>query len=1564
MEKENKVDLSSALVKFGLAVMSVTCPQAGIASAAIDVVLSVVKSVGLFTEKNEDSIDDQLKACIASVFDRIRGRNLSDTHRKMLETYIIPRYEFWLNSNAKGMRADDIDGLFLEWINSREVNREMYLTELDIRNINDLFIELFKEELLKHQKLADWYEMQQIESLFKRFKEVCDVFWGRMESLEDRVSKLENPINPKIEEILRSNPKELLWEISKSTHELSKQEGQRFAYDIIDRLLPNGYVPKLTVPIEGKTEEGHSYPLAELCRATNDHVAIIGNGGTGKTTFLHHLIEQSFTHTSEKEHDSPVYIFIELNRCPADIACWYDESLRKTNFIARYIASLLENHASLDVVDAKILEYVEKELQKRPDDGNPQYVLLLDGFNEVKVDEGYSIRSMLSNEISIIKNYANVRIITTSRETQAAYYAADFTNIRVTGLNDSIIIEHLRKCSKQEYFIAEVKHNKQLMECLRTPLYLCMFASSREDTLLPETQGEILYFFFNRNSSFYNIRKRASETCTNPLNELQTLLVLDFILPYIGYCFERDDVFSVNAGKLGHLILEAVETIRGLFLDDENNPFEDFHYSKSCLQTTLDSLAKGDIIKTTNIIKCVFDYLGIIYQYQINEGNYAERVRYAFCHHSFRDYFSAIWNVQLLRMIPQAEPSMFTEKSGRSDSSYNKALNTGFWSLEKVALISEILMEHRNKPYLEYQTGNWYMPKVVNDEQAVLTNALDACRELCTETDIHYLQENLLSSMLYGRKELTYVNLRGLDLSHSNFFNVICSRKGRFGKVGADFSEAVLSEDCFYPQNHQNSIIEYIYYGKKCFTLDDSGLIKCWDTVSGKYEYEISSGDPVGNRDNSTRGYMKVSRNKRWLGVKVQESLSSGMAIKLNIFDLHDPWKPPICIVPEGTHCVLSFFTFSDDSESVALICDANQVFFYELSGKLLYKKVLCDLHRNNELYFASANAPAFIFSYEFDPYAELDFDDEEDDGFVDEDYDEPESDLGVPCSILKWDMETGELTELYCFYGAADMHPTVIYLAGMDSFLIYDGDKNHIEYLNCHSLGKRTVFASITKKNQEPPAAFHHYLEMPAMCMIMYSNCCYLANIESELKGNNGVLKWFTTKGIENKLKEKGVDTQLHFSTNVAPSSTQFLAFDDNAKTYEWDSENDTIRAKYNSAYYDTAYLAVSSDRSDAFLVHAYNGISQFSKNPLRLKYQHCYQEQGYAVNVAASDEANNRIALAFADLGHEKVIVMDLDTYEEKTIFSTLMPSETIVDLSFGCHGDYILITTQYKCIEFNLITGKDVLVAQSAGTERFLYGNYSGKQIEITVVEGAEEVLPTRCEFYSKVKNCSGFEFRKEWYYIVPYLPEDLYAYYVHENGDIGKEGPHDEKGIQKYRLSRGFFLEYRSEFARIMNPECYRVDGDSIIPTSVPFSRLEMICVRHKKALASRREMENLLTFMYLDVEKGEAILARDSADLAWISNLSSLSYEMLWEMFECHIGNDKGYYSWDYVVPWRNNMMLGCFESFHVTLIDRDTGEQTDPVEYEPGLALAGCTFSNIRADDNVKRLIKNTAGVI
>lgn len=62
----------------------------------------------------------------------------------------------------------------------------------------------------------------------------------------------------------------------------------------------------------------------------------------------------------------------------------------------------------------------------------------------------------------------------------------------------------------------------------------------------------------------------------------------------------------------------------------------------------------------------------------------------------------------------------------------------------------------------------------------------------------------------------------------------------------------------------------------------------------------------------------------------------------------------------------------------------------------------------------------------------------------------------------------------------------------------------------------------------------------------------------------------------------------------------------------------------------------------------------------------------------------------------------------------------------------------------------------------------------------------------------------------------LPEELFKYFVHSNGDFGKEGPHDEDGIQKCRLTCGFIPEEWPEFAQIISFECYRLDGNAFVP----------------------------------------------------------------------------------------------------------------------------------------------------
>ena len=51
---------------------------------------------------------------------------------------------------------------------------------------------------------------------------------------------------------------------------------------------------------------------------------------------------------------------------------------------------------------------------------------------------GEAIRALLSHEINELRKLPNVRIITTSRVTQSAYYASNFTRVHLNGLGEFI----------------------------------------------------------------------------------------------------------------------------------------------------------------------------------------------------------------------------------------------------------------------------------------------------------------------------------------------------------------------------------------------------------------------------------------------------------------------------------------------------------------------------------------------------------------------------------------------------------------------------------------------------------------------------------------------------------------------------------------------------------------------------------------------------------------------------------------------------------------------------------------------------------------------------------------------------------------------------------------------------------------------------------------------------------------------------------------------------------------------------------------------------------------------
>ena len=1369
-----------------------------------------------------------------------------------------------------------------------------------------------------------------------------------------------------------------LWKASQAHFITERREGSRFhGLDIIQRLLPQGYVSTEHFLSRGQTEDGVEAPLSELCAQSTEDIAVVGDGGIGKTTFLQNLLEAEFLLPNGEirsyPQNHPVPFFIELNRCPDHIGDWYEDSLRKTNFITRYIGQIAENHATLDSVLPETLTSIEKELQRIPEDGKPQYLLLLDGFNEVRAD--YSIRSYLSNEISVLHKYPNVRIITTSRETQATYYASDFKNIRLVGLKDTDIVSHLLDCHIPEPVIGNAMACASLVKCLRIPLYLLMFSAvSRSGDYLPETAGEILYCFFHENSTFYNVRTRFAQTQPNRADNQKLAFILDFVLPYIGWAFENADSFSMSEQEFQNTISDTMDHIQTLFARYETNPFRTFQYRGSVMRRIWNSFYdQNENLDVPFIIAAVYDYLGIVYRYEIAEGPFADRIRYSFCHHHFRDYFSAMWDVRLLSMlqcVPAHDICTMVSDNPTLISTFNHFLNIRHWKTQKVGFISEILMEHRSRPRFNPQTRDWYLPEPKYDQQSVLANALDFCRklkELPFET--YHILRNILAAVLYGRKEYSGLDLSGLDLRGCSLFRITCSRNGQTKTLAAKFDRSILSSDNFQPEDHQNNVMECVYYYEKCFTIDDTGIIKCWDVLSGRLEGQMRSGDPLGNLDFSRSGYLKVSPDGRWIGAKVQESYPGGTHLFVNLFNPYEPGNPPIKIRPAAEHKVLSYFAFTEDSQSLLLLCDYNTVYCVDIASKEQHYCVTFDLYRQSELYADSADSDIFVHTTEYSTY-EMDetFPDkltDDDWDFSDDEDEDEEFPRGIPCELCILKPATQEKRTLYSFLGEPGTAPTVSYFPHQHCFLLYNYDGKHIERFDCISGERSVILTELTQGQDTPPAAICRNLYLDNECYILYPNICFSADVFSSTDGS--ILMSYPIASVEKLLSDSDLSGELEFKTNVVPAIHRFVVGND-SNTYEWDTQNDVLIRKYNCVYYECIALFTNSAKDLGILVHRHNGISIFRGTPPRLQAQYCFQEPEYLIDVACLDETNSTLALCFARPDHEKVVLLDFVSGIEQTIYSTIHPGETIENMCFSKDGCTLLITSQYQCLEYDVRSGVLSEVARAGSNERFAAGNYTDGEIEIAVVEHSGEESPhiePYCVFYQRNMGNEGTSYRRVWCYLMPKLKNEHYQYFIYQCGDLGVGGSNGKDGFQQYWVTRGFFLEPLPLLMQYFQPKCYTWHGQRRLKMDKLFHPLDQLFVWHENALTNRYGVgDSGISHMYLADDRPEAILTSNRECLFYHGDLRKLTYQKLRDILQKGFLEAPENAYWDFAIPWSDGNLIGCFEFYKLISVAASDNKLLGPIHYYPGISILGCSFKEVNADAEALKIIQANGGIL
>lgn len=1378
-----------------------------------------------------------------------------------------------------------------------------------------------------------------------------------------------------------------IWYASQRAFFSSCEENGRFHnVTIISDLLPKGINVNLRLPIRLNALDNSSTSLKDIFRNNTNNISIIGEGGIGKTTFLQHILleEYTFADGSSKVYTdgSIIPIFIELNRCPEMIQDWTSNITGKSNFITRYIAQILENHSSLESVDPRTIEQIEKDMQKIPSDGKKKYLLLLDGFNEVRLHSGQMVRSILSHEIQELRKYPNVRIITTSRQTQEYKYAETFQCIYLTGLEKEDITAYLTDREYSETAINQIVSNNSLMNCLRVPLYLCMFSSKKWDLpFLPETAGEILNLFFHKNTSFYNIKKHTEELHTNAFSEYQTSFIINFIIPYIGWHYEKLECFSINKATLKQIITEVLSFTVELFKNASSNPYPDFEYDPDLLWNTGYSLANNSH-SSEDIIDYICNYLGIFYRYQTSSPDFTDKFHYSFIHHNFRDYFSAMWDIQLLSMLRCISVEEFVHE--HESSLYYRFLDNSYWSSEKAGLISQILMEHHSKPQLNETTGNWHLPVPMHDEQQILPCCLDFCRKLAKSGQTpHHLLNNILTALHLGRGELSGMDLSCLDFQKFNLFGIVCSKKGATQTLAADFTNSLFSVYSFLPENHQTFIEEHIYCGDYCYTIDSYGIVKCWDVLSGKMEYEIippSNFSHFTDAYNSSVRHLKVSKNGKWIALRIHDANNQKIAIV--IYDTANPSK--VHYVPEqySDYDQVIGFDFTEDSSSIYVVYDKVMLFCYSLEEKkqLYYIGVppydtnltIYSKSAFSDIYFIGKSAPLYYY-YEY--IREKHFFEEtpitptfklSNTNQVMRFFSSRISDYGT-FALSKLTIATGDYT-VYSTFDNEDIDKNLAtFLPDCSCFVYYDENSCQILRCNCNTGKVDTILEEITIMDRYVTAIYAHP-DKPNSCYFIRHDETY----EAIITPSTGCLitAHHNIDFIFDQIPSNALDRIIGFSANTVPCGTRFLVKGFANRMYEWNCTSNQLTLKYNSSNYETAALIPDYTHKQFLLIHRTNGVSVFRSQPYHLINYFHFEKTDYNIEKYCYHEQTQQLAITLKYIHHRKLIIQNLHNSQQTLVYETHKEKDAVKHLCYNESGDKLLIILQYNCMEYHVNDQTLASVSNAGKNECYICGNYSGNTIEIAIGQdrhNGSSVTP-RCEHYIEIKNSNPVSYFKRSFYYLPEITNDTADYFLTLSEACGGIS-YAEKPSKNHYIYKGILLNSQEIPSFLRERIIYEIQGHNTVTHKQQLQTLNNTIYAFSKSPETHRHSSYELTCFSSDRKKG-IIKHRQHffycPDLMEIPNISEL------------LSNSVRFYAspktktWIHLIPWDDTTVIGCRNENRLFTLSLDSLDEEihrfiqvgSEIKYSPGIAIYHCNFSGIHCSDNTRKIIHQNGGLL
>ena len=625
---------------------------------------------------------------------------------------------------------------------------------------------------------------------------------------------------------------ETIYRAGKYWYEKTKEQGHRFS-----KLIPNEEILPLagTLPIHVHADNQNDQPLMTVLEETPGHLYLIGEGGIGKTTAFYHIMEEAYASEGVTANQIPLYV--ELSTAGANEDFTSGTSFFIRHSIQRQIQALFDSN---DDYEKQLGNLFKKKTEY------PEYVLLLDGLNEVSRTElsGHEIVQMVIAEIRYLAStYANIRIIVTSRSGENL--GMEFTSLYLSGIRSEMVRKFLEDKGDSSERIQKTMENHQLMQILRIPLFLVLYRELKGDDYLL-SRGELLHQYFAQKPEGYSERnryaqiaeKRTDESGNASVNSISPEIIsfmLDFIMPELAWNMVKRNDYQISRKEIEDTVYSV--------LTNHNKTSCTGRYGSSCFDEYIRDSKKStreiekDIEKifgkneeddfrweliTKGVRVCLSEQIGVL----VTNDNLV----YEIVHEHVRDYFASLFHINKLRMAAYLNEEKEKELARHCLSE----LRCNPLPTQISTFVGEILGELHNVPLFEEATGEWKYavpdPKKEKCNRNLIKRCLDSFRE-SLEGNIGYSIYNLFKILQLSREDLSGEDFSNLDLT-------MCRANGYIlghGKLACNMTGAKLDDSFFLPSGHTSEVSRYCCSpdGNYIATASQDGRVSIWELKTG-----------------------------------------------------------------------------------------------------------------------------------------------------------------------------------------------------------------------------------------------------------------------------------------------------------------------------------------------------------------------------------------------------------------------------------------------------------------------------------------------------------------------------------------------------------------------------------------------------------------------------------------------------------------------------------------------------------------------------------------------------------